>query len=363
MLHTSLYESHLKLGAKMISFGDWEMPRDYGKGVAAEVKACRSSIGIFDVSHMGEFRVEGDEALDFIQHLITNDAARLKPGQAQYSLVLNETGGVIDDVILYCLGINNYLFVVNAGCLDKDWAWFSEQARAFHIRLTDESPDTALIAVQGPEAITKVQSLCEASLAGLQRFEIRYSKVAGESCHILRTGYTGEDGVEIKCHKDHAPAIWNALVVLGAAPCGLAARDVLRLEAAYPLYGHELTMNETPVGLGLGWAIKTSKPDFIGRNDIIKRAQDGIREQLVGLTMTAQNAIPREGQIIFPAALEDPIGRVTSGTLSPTLGKGIALARIGAGFAEIGTSLIVDIRGRKAEAIVTKLPFYRGLDH
>jgi aminomethyltransferase len=363
MLQTPLYEIQKHSGAKMISFGGWEMPRDYGNGTAAEVRACRSGTGIFDISHMGEFRVHGGEALDFLQHVTTNDASRLKVGQAQYSLLLNETGGVIDDIIVYRDSPDNYLIVVNAGCKDKDWEWLSLQARAYRTRLSDESDETALIAVQGPKARGLVAELVDRPMPELRRFHCVTILVAGVGCTVSRTGYTGEDGYEIFCCSANAPKLWEALVDRGAIPCGLASRDVLRIEAAYPLYGHELTDYETPLGLGLGWAIKTTKPDFVGRNDIIKRSQDGLRESLVGLTMVTPKAIPREGQSVFASGLDDPIGRVTSGTLSPTVGKGIAMARIGAGFAEENTPLIVDIRGRRADALVTPLPFYRGLDH
>jgi aminomethyltransferase len=363
MHHTSLYENHKNLGAKMISFGGWEMPRDYGSGTAAEVKACRSSAAIFDVSHMGEFRVQGGEALDFIQLITTNDAARLVAGKAQYSLLLNEDGGVIDDIIVYCDAPNNYYLVVNAGCKEKDWDWITHQARAFRLRVTDESDATALIAVQGPEAVAKVQSLTDMPVSKLKRFHTLTTSIAGIAATVSRTGYTGEDGFELFCCWADAPPLWDALVGSGCVPAGLAARDVLRLEAAYPLYGHELTSHESPLGLGLGWAIKTSKLHFLGREDIVKRAQDGIRERLAGITLLSPNAIPREGQMVFSPMSVDPVGRVTSGTLSPTLGIGIALARIGAGFAEVGTKLIVDIRGRRVDAAVTALPFYRGLDH
>jgi aminomethyltransferase len=363
MLQTSLYDIHKSLGAKMISFGGWDMPRDYRNGSVSEVKACRSGIGLFDVSHMGEFRVVGVEALDFIQYVITNDASRLSPGNAQYSLVLNEAGGVIDDVIVYCQGPENFLVVVNAGCKEKDWEWFSRQVRSFNAALSDESTSTALIAVQGPKAIDCVQSLSSVPLQKLKRFQFTHAEISGTKCTVSRTGYTGEDGFELFCAWDEAPNIWNSLIAAGASPCGLAARDILRLEAAYPLFGHELSEALTPLGLGLSWAIKTSKPNFIGRNDIIRRGQDGIREQLAGLTLTASNNIPREGQLIFAPNIDDPIGRVTSGTLSPMLNTGIALARIGSGFVDPGILLSIDIRGRRAEAVVTKLPFYRGLSH
>jgi aminomethyltransferase len=362
MQQTSLYDTHRSLGAKMISFGGWDMPRDYGLGTVSEVKACRAGVGLFDVSHMGEFRVTGDEALDFVQHITTNDASRLVANKAQYSLLLNENGGVIDDVIVYCASPNNYCVVVNAGCKIKDWDWFILQARAYNVELIDESDITALIAAQGPNARAMVQGFADTDLTSLKRFQAAQCSAVGVKCTVSRTGYTGEDGFELFCAWDDAPEIWSALVEAGAVPCGLAARDVLRIEAAYPLYGHELKDTESPLGLGLGWAIKTTKLDFIGRHTIVSGLQDGLRRQLVGIKMIAQNAIPRENQMIFVDAIDDPIGFVTSGTLSPMLGCGIALGRIGAGFAEVGTEVLVDIRGRRTPALIAALPFYRGLD-
>ena len=346
----------------MISFGDWEMPRDYSTGTASEVKSCRTGSGLFDVSHMGEFRVCGSEALDLVQQLTTNDASRLTPGKAQYSLLLNEEGGVKDDVIVYCDSVDDFLIVVNAGCKDKDWDWFNLHAKAFRVRLTDESSATSLVAIQGPDAVSIVESMADASVKSLKRFHFSTTMVAGVPCTVSRTGYTGEDGFELFCCWEDALTIWYRLIEKGAVPCGLAARDVLRQEAAYPLYGHELNEHESPLGLGLGWAIKSSKVDFIGRDDLVKRSQDGLRERLVGLIPTIPNAIPREGHLVFADGRDEPIGRVTSGTLSPTIGSGIALARIGAGFAEPGLELSIAIRGRVVTAIVRDLPFYRGLD-
>jgi aminomethyltransferase len=363
MQKTSLYESHLALGAKMISFGGWQMPRDYPSGIAAEVRSTRTSVGLFDVSHMGEFRITGDESLDFLQHITTNDVARLKPGRGQYSLLLNDTGGVVDDIIVYREGLNDFLVVVNAGCKEKDWDWFSSKKRGFVVDVLDESAETALIAVQGPDARSLVQENSDDPLMALRRFQTTEAQVGGIKCKVSRTGYTGEDGFELFCAWDEAPQLWFLLTSSDAAPCGLAARDVLRIEAAYPLYGHELTETESPVGLGLGWAIKTSKLDFIGRHTVVSGLQDGVRSKLVGIRMDHDNAIPREGQMLYADVIDEPVGRISSGTLSPTVGAGIGLARIGLGYADAGTPLLVDIRGRRAPATVTPLPFYRGLDH
>ena len=264
MKRTSLYDAHKAQGAKMISFANWEMPRDYGTGTVSEVKACRSGMGLFDVSHMGEFRVRGSEALSFVQYLTSNDASRLASGKAQYSLLLNEEGGVKDDILVYCEGGDDFLIVVNAGCKDKDWEWAALQARAFRVELTDESDQTALIAAQGPKAVAAVSQLAGSRFPSLRRFSFAKAMVAGVSCTLSRTGYTGEDGYEIFCAWEDAPSIWSALVGADGTACGLAARDVLQIEAAYPLYGHELSEAESPLEVGLQWAIKTVKPDFIG---------------------------------------------------------------------------------------------------
>ncbi|HEX5322805.1 MAG TPA: glycine cleavage system aminomethyltransferase GcvT, partial [Capsulimonadaceae bacterium] len=285
MKKTSLNSAHRALGAKMIDFAGWEMPVAYPLGTAGEVKACRAGAGLFDVSHMGEFRVKGDEALQFIQFIAANDASRLPPGKAQYSLLLNESGGVKDDIIVYRVGEEEFLIVVNAGCKDKDWDWFSLHGRGYHAQLTDESDSTALIAVQGPDARKLVGSLAEGFVDGLKRFHFKNARIAGVECVASRTGYTGDDGFELFCAWDDAPKLWDTLHNAGAVPCSLSARDVLRIEAAYPLYGHELTETSSAIVGGVQWAIKSVKPDFIGRDAVVKEAQDGTRRALTGLAM------------------------------------------------------------------------------
>jgi aminomethyltransferase len=357
---TSLNEIHKALGAKLIEFAGWEMPVSYPPGTASEVRACRAGAGLFDVSHMGEFRVKGEEALPSIQYIAANDASRLAPGKAQYSLLLNEGGGVKDDIIVYRIADEEFLVVVNAGCKDKDWDWFSLHGRGYHAKLTDESDSTALLAVQGPKAVPLVSSLSDNPISGLKRFHFTSARIAGADCTASRTGYTGDDGFELFCKWDDAPKLWAALQEAGAVPCGLGARDVLRIEAAYPLYGHELTESSSAIVGGVQWAIKSAKPDFIGRDAVVKEAQDGTRRALSGLAMKEPpNAIAREGYLVFSDVHEEPIGHITSGTLSPTLGHGIAMANLGKGFADPGTQLTVDIRGRRVAAEVVPLPFYR----
>ncbi len=351
---TSLYHTHQAAGATLVPFAGWQMPVSY-TGTVAEVAAVRTAAGVFDVSHMGEATVAGPGAFAFMQRVTTNDVSRLSPGRAQYSLLLNEGGGVIDDVIVYCRAPDDYFFVLNAGCKDKDWAWLRSQAESStDVTLTDISNQTALIAVQGPSAVALVNGLVDNGSEELPRFAFSRRNWRGLPLTLSRTGYTGEDGFEIFCTWDDAPELWNTLAAAGALPAGLGARDVLRLEAGYSLYGHELDVETGPGESGVGWAVKKAKGDFIGR-DALGAAPPARR--IVGLRMD-ERAIPREHFAVSDAdgAL---IGQTTSGTWSPTVKAGIAMARLDAGSAAVGTRVFVDIRGRQAPATVASLPFYR----
>ena len=359
MKQTSLYETHKAAGATLVPFAGWEMPVSY-TGTVAEVAATRTSAGLFDVSHMGEVTVQGEGAFDFAQSVTTNDVSKLVPGKAQYSLLLNEGGGIVDDIIVYCQGENDFLIVLNAGCKDKDWDWLQAQAEVKeNLTLTDISDQTALIAVQGPKAIEIAASLAaDKSVSELKRFHFAGSGINDIKVKMgvlfSRTGYTGEDGFELLCFWDDAPALWDALVAAGATPAGLGARDVLRLEAAYSLYGHELDAETSPLESGVGWAVKKSKGEFVGRDALMSGSQS---KQLVGLQMDGR-AIPREHYKVMDAAGRE-IGETTSGTWSPTIKAGIAMARVDVSAAAPGTPVLVDIRGRQASATVSKLPFYR----
>ncbi len=365
MKRTSLYETHLAAGAILVPFAGWEMPVSYA-GTVAEVAATRTSAGLFDVSHMGEVTVEGEGAFEFVQSVTTNDVSKLVPGKAQYSLLLNESGGIVDDIIVYCRAENDYLIVLNAGCKDKDWAWLQAQAQGkMDVSLEDVSDRYALIAVQGPDAVKLVAETMnkpgqnggyetDYKLEGVKRFNFVGIHEYGMPLILSRTGYTGEDGFEILCDWEDAPVLWDALVTAGAAPAGLGARDVLRLEAAYSLYGHELDAETGPLESGVGWAVKMRKGNFIGR-DALQQKQPV--QQLVGLQMDGR-AIPREHYKVMDAE-DGEVGETTSGTWSPTLKAGIAMARIAQKAAIVGASVFVDIRGRKAPATITKLPFYR----
>ncbi len=359
MKQTSLYETHKAAGATLVPFAGWEMPVSYA-GTVSEVAATRTSAGLFDVSHMGEVTVKGAGAFDFVQSVTTNDVSKLAPGKAQYSLLLNEQGGIIDDIIVYCLGENDYMIVLNAGCKDKDWEWLQAQALCRQdVSLKDISDLNALIAVQGPKAVEIAASIAgDSAVRELKRFTFAPTSLRGPRAMpgglFSRTGYTGEDGFEILCFWDEAPAVWKMLTDAGAVPAGLGARDVLRLEAAYPLYGHELDAVNFPSASGTGWAVKLKKGEFIGRDALQANPQT---EQLVGIQMEGR-AIPREHYTVTDAEGRR-VGETTSGTWSPTIKAGIAMARLSSDFAAPGTDVFVDIRGRQTPAKVVKLPFYR----
>ncbi|BDI32393.1 aminomethyltransferase [Capsulimonas corticalis] len=357
MKQTSLHAAHKAAGATMVDFAGWDMPVSYA-GTVGEIAAVRGGTGLFDVSHMGEARVRGAGALAFVQRVTANNASKLAPGAAQYSLLLNPEGGIIDDIIVYRVADEEFLIVLNAGCKDKDWAWLVEKSAGDEsVTLTDESDQTALIAAQGPTAVALVAGLVGEDAANLERFHFAEATLDGVACVLSRTGYTGEDGFEIFCAWDDAPQVWETLVNAGAVPAGLGARDVLRLEAAYPLYGHELNDKWTPWESGVGWAVKTKKGDFVGRDAIVE-AKPANSSKLVGLQLT-ERGIPRENCPVFAADGERPLGIVTSGTFSPTVKAGIAMAHLNNEDAEVGTSVLVDIRGRKVAAQVVTLPFYR----
>ena len=356
---TSLFDTHAATGATLVPFAGWEMPVSYPGGTVAEVAAVRQGVGLFDVSHMGEVSVMGPGAFDFVQRVTTNDVSKLSSGQAQYSLLLNAAGGVIDDIIVYNGAPNDYFIVLNAGCKDKDWDWLQQNAASnADVVLKDLSDDTALIAVQGPQAVELVARVAEDNrLGGLSRFHFTSGTISDTRLLLSRTGYTGEDGFEIFCPWEDAPEIWQTFLAWGAVPAGLGARDVLRLEAAYPLYGHELDAEHAPWQSGVGWAVKPGKGEFVGRAEAVRRKTSDPPQRLVGLKMN-ERAIPREGYGILDSD-GNAVGAVTSGTFSPTVKAGIAMARLATSAAQPGAHVFVDIRGRRAGATVVPLPFYR----
>jgi len=342
----------------MVEFAGWDMPVQYS-GVIDEHLAVRARAGLFDVSHMGEVEVRGAGALEFCQTLMPNDLARVKPSQAQYNLLLNERAGAVDDIVVYPLKPGHILICVNASNTDKDFEWIRARAPA-GVEVENLSARYAQLALQGPAAEKILQPLVSSPLAELKSFHFFFGEVAGVRSLVARTGYTGEDGFEIFCEAEDAAKLWNALLDAGAAdglkPAGLGARDTLRLERALPLYGHELDDTTTPFEAGLDWVVKLSKPEFIGREILLRQKEKGVERKLVGLELI-EPGIARSHYPVFAGGQKT--GEVTSGTKSPTLGKAVAMAYVRAEHAAPGSEIDVEIRERRARARIVPLPFYR----
>jgi aminomethyltransferase len=332
---TPLYERHAALGARLVPFAGWEMPVQYSS-ITEEHRAVRTSAGVFDVSHMGQLELAGTGAHDYLQGRLTNDLGRIGAGQAQYTLLTNEQGGIVDDLIAYRRGNDGYLLIVNASNVENDHAALGETR--------DVSAEWALLAVQGPEALSRLGT-------GVDPFTFREDDVLGIRCLVAGTGYTGERGCELGCDPEDAPALWDAIVERGITPCGLGARDTLRLEACYPLHGNDITPERTPIEAGLGWACALDK-DFTGVEVLRRQKEAGPVEKLVAFVMD-ETGIPREGM-----AIEEG-GEVTSGSLSPMLNKGIGLGYVGSELAQPETKLTIDVRGRPKAAHVVKKPIYK----
>lgn len=358
MIRTPLYDEHIRLGGKMTDFAGWEMPLYYS-GVTDETLAVRTAAGIFDLSHMGEICLSGPGALRSVQYLTTNNVERLEVGQAQYTLLCNESGGVLDDLIVYRIGEESLLMVVNASNAEADLRWISGNSLA-DTEIANQSPSTAIVAVQGPASAEILSATADFEISALRRFHARYGRIAGVDCLIARTGYTGEDGCELLCDWDDAPDLWASLISTGSEfglkPVGLGARDVLRLEAAYPLYGHELSTDTSPVEARLMWVVDLDKGEFIGRNAIRAASDAGVSRVLAGLE-AAERCVPRQGYPITADGAE--AGFVTSGTFSPTLERPIALSYVATQFASPGTELDILIRGKPCRARVVRTPFYK----
>lgn len=350
-------------GVRCIDFGGWELPVQFS-GIQREHEAVRERAGLFDVSHMGEFIVEGPEAEPYLQRMTTNDVTLLEPGKVQYTLLCDPDGGVMDDLLIYKLEQGKYMLVVNASNIEKDGKWLRQHLPAEGAAMRDISDETALLAVQGPLAASLLSSLCEGPEPGaLRPFTfIAEARIAGLPALLSRTGYTGEDGFELYVAAEHAEALWDALMEAGAAcgllPAGLGARDTLRFEACLPLYGQELGPNITPLEAGLNRFVKLEQGDFIGRAALIKQRDAGIPRRLVGLEMI-DRGIPRTHYPVFANGAEEPIGEVTTGTQSPSLKKNLGMALLATAYTEPGTILEVDIRGKRLKAKVVPLPFYR----
>lgn len=359
---TPLNQWHRERGARMVDFGGWDLPIQFD-GILAEHEAVRERAGLFDVSHMGEVRVQGDDALAFVQHLITNDAGGLEIGQAQYTVMANHEGGVIDDLLVYRLDDSDYLLVINAATTPKDVAWIEEQAGIFDgaFEVRNESDDWAQLALQGPRAAEVLARVVALDLASMGYYRSAFSEFAGAAALVSRTGYTGEDGFEVYLPPSLAPALADAILEAGAAeglvPVGLGARDTLRLEAGMLLYGNDMDESRSPVEAGLRWLIKPDKGEFVGKRAITAQLEGGTEERLVGFELL-ERGVPRQGYSLCSPDGE-VIGEVTSGSFSPTLQKGIGLGYVPAGNAGADAVLKVDIRGRKLEARVVTMPFYR----
>lgn len=360
LLRTPLFPCYADFsGARCIDFGGWELPVQF-EGIQKEHEAVRTKAGLFDVSHMGEFLVEGENALAFLQLLLTNDVSLLRPGTAQYTLMCYPDGGVVDDLLVYRLAEHKFMLVVNAANIAKDWDWLREHMPDGAI-MTNQSEQTALIALQGPLAAQILSDAGAGFLSGLAPFAFAEGvKLFGASALVSRTGYTGEDGFEIYAPADSAPDIWRGLIAAGAphglVPAGLGARDTLRFEAKLPLYGQELSATISPLEAGVGFFVKWDKGDFIGRSALEVQKEAGIPHKLVGIEMI-DRGIPRPHYPVWSDGVK--IGEVTTGTQSPTLKKNLGLALVDSKFAAPGTVFEVEIRGKRLKAEVVKAPFYK----
>lgn len=360
-LRTPLYDLHVAQKARMVPFAGWEMPVQY-TGITPEHHAVRDHVGMFDISHMGKFTLAGEGAIAQLQRLVPSDLNRLQPGDAQYTVLLNEKGGIIDDLIVYVedpdeAGVDRVSLIVNAATTEKDRDWLLTRLETDGLQFQDVSRERALLAVQGPDAVSMLQTVVDEDLESIQRFGHHRGTVLGQPGFFARTGYTGEDGFEVMVSPETGRALWRSLLDAGVVPCGLGARDTLRLEAAMALYGQDIDDTTTPVEAGLNWLIHLDRAgDFIGRAVVEQQKQSGAPKKLVGLQMDGR-AIARHGYPVIHDG--QTVGEVTSGTLSPTLGYPIALAYVPPALGKIGQSLDVEIRGKTYSATVVKKPFYK----
>ncbi len=360
---TPLNKRHRELGGKMVDFGGWDMPVQYTAGVIEEHVRTRTAAGLFDVSHMGEIWVEGTDAISFVNRLTTNDVTKLVDGQAHYSALTNEKGGVVDDLLVYRFGPEKLLLVVNASTTEKDWDWITSHKADDDIVLTNASADYCQIAVQGPRAVAILQKLTDTKLDEIKYYWFTTGHVDGVESIISRTGYTGEDGFEIYADPEFAVQLWDKLLETGGfgeadgiLPAGLAARNTLRLESAMSLYGHELADDIAPFEAGLGWITKLQKGEFTGRDALVELKEKGFERKLVGFEMT-ERGIARDG---FDVYIDDnKVGIVTSGSPAPFLKKNIGLAFLPFEFANIGQEIKIDVRGKLLNAAVVETPFYK----
>ena len=359
MKNTALTKVHEALGAKMVPFAGYNMPVSY-QGVIAEHETVRAGVGVFDVSHMGEFFIQGPHALALIQSVCSNDASIMVDGQAQYSCMPNDQGGIVDDLIIYRFDHEHYMLVVNASNIEKDWAWL-QQHNTMGAQMTNRSDEYSLLAVQGPQALEVLQELTTVDLSKLKFYTFTQTKVAGlEDIIVSATGYTGSGGFEIYCKNNQAEALWRALFEAGIPwnikPIGLAARDTLRLEMGYCLYGNDIDDQTSPIEAGLGWITKFTK-EFTNHQALARQKEEGPQRRLVAFQLL-DRGIPRQGYRI----LEEQgraIGQVTSGTMSPSMGKGIGMGYVTSDYKSLGTHIFVEIRNKSVAAEIVRLPFYK----
>ncbi len=356
MKNTALTSTHEALGAKMVPFAGFNMPVQYD-GVNIEHETVRKSVGVFDVSHMGEFLIEGPHALDLIQKVCSNDASKLTVGKAQYSYLPNEDGGIVDDLIIYKLKEDQYLLVVNASNIEKDWNWIKDR-NDVGATIRDLSEDYSLLAIQGPKAVESMQDLSSHDLAAIKFYNFVVGDFAGiENVIISATGYTGSGGFEIYCKNNEVKQIWDKVVEAGAKPIGLAARDTLRLEMGYCLYGNDIDDTTSPFEAGLGWVTKFTKK-FTNSEALEDEKRRGVERKLIAFELD-ERGIPRQGYDIVDGQGKK-IGEVTSGTMSPMLGKGIGLGYVPVVFSDVDSKIHIQIRKKAVPATVVKLPFYKG---
>jgi aminomethyltransferase len=346
--HTPLYDRHAAAGARLVPFAGWEMPVQY-VGIREEHNAVRTGAGVFDVSHMGQVFTRGPQALEFLQRMLSNDLRRIPEGGAQYSVMLRDDGGVLDDLFTYRLADCEFLTVTNAANHEKDLAWLQDHSKDFDVDVLDRATDFAMLAVQGPNACGLVAGLTEGSLPA--RFHVVLRNVAAVPMLVCGTGYTGEDGIELLLDPEHAPVVWDAVVQAGAVPVGLGARDTLRLEACFHLYGNDMSEDRNPIEAGLGWCCK-EHTGFIGSDAVAKARAEGTAEQLVPFVVEGQG-IARQGNPVIGG------GEVTSGTFSPCLERGIGMAYVSSARAEPGRQIEIDVRGRTRPAVIERKPLYK----
>jgi aminomethyltransferase len=356
---TPLYNSHVSLGARMVDFAGWEMPVQYS-GPIPEHMAVRQAAGIFDVSHMGEIEVTGHDALALVQMVTTNDASKLEDNQVQYSTLTNETGGIIDDLLVYRINSDYFLLVVNASGIDTDFDWIKQHAASFKVEVHDTSGAYGLIALQGPRSEMILQPLADHMLDRIPYYWSQRISVDGIECRVSRTGYTGEDGFEILCDAGHTLHLWNRLLITGheqgLIPCGLAARNTLRLEAAFRLYGNDMDQTTTPLEAGLGWVVKLAKSNFIGRETLQQQKAQGLKRKLVGFEVL-DKAPARDG---YPVVINGvQVSSISSGSPAPYLKKNIGMVYLPIEHTAVGTEFFVVVRGRNVPARVVETPFYK----